>query len=140
MNWCVRGLAATIDAPRICSLERIPRGPKWSDVQRLIVASRGHATTDIRDHAILSLLVVFGLRSGEVRLLRLEDIDWEKETIHVRRPKRRKSQNYPLVREVGEAILRYLRKVRPRCREREVFLTLKQPYGRLSSTGRVAQP
>jgi integrase/recombinase XerD len=134
-HWCVTGLAATIDAPRIYHLERVPRGPKWSDVQRLMAASRGDTPTQIRDHAILSLLVVYGFRSGEVRLLRLEDIDWEKETVYVRRSKQRKSQRYPLVREVGDAILRYLRKVRPRCREREVFLTLKQPYGRLSSTG-----
>lgn len=134
-HWCVKGLAATIDAPRIYHLERVPRGPKWSDVQRLMVASKGDTATDIRDHAILSLLVVYGFRSGEVRLLRLEDIDWEKETIHVRRSKQRKSQRYPLVREVGDAILRYLRKVRPQCREREVFITLKQPYGQLSCTG-----
>jgi len=135
MHWCVKGLAATIDAPRIYHLERVPRGPAWSDVQRLITASRGDSATDIRDHAILALLVVYGFRSGEVRLLRLEDIDWEKETIHVRRSKQRKSQRYPLVHEVGEAILRYLREVRPQCREREVFLTLKHPYGRLTDGG-----
>ena len=135
MHWCVKGLAGTIDAPRIYHLERVPRGPAWGDVQRLMVASRGDSATDIRDHAILALLVVYGFRSGEVRLLRLEDIDWEKETIHVRRSKQRKSQRYPLVREVGEAILRYLREVRPQCREREVFLTLKHPYRRLSSGG-----
>ena len=135
MHWCVKGLAATIDAPRIYHLERVPRGPAWSDVQRLMVASRGDSATDIRDHAILALLVVYGLRSGEVRLLHLEDIDWEKETINVRRSKQRKSQRYPLVQEVGEAILRYLREVRPQCREREVFLTLKHPYGRLSDGG-----
>ncbi|HEY2467796.1 MAG TPA: site-specific integrase, partial [Terracidiphilus sp.] len=37
MNWCVPGLANTIDAPRIYKLERLPRGPLWSDVQRLLL-------------------------------------------------------------------------------------------------------
>jgi len=134
-GWCRSRLAATIDAPRMYGLERLPRGPAWTDVQRLIRASQGNAPSNIRDHAILLLLAVYGFRSGEVRLLRLDDLDWEQETIHVRRSKQRKSQRYPLVREVGDAILRYLRKVRPQSRHPEVFLTLKHPHQPLSDGG-----
>jgi site-specific recombinase XerD len=134
-RWCRTGLAATIDAPRMYGLERLPRGPAWTDVQRLIRASRGSDPSNIRDHAMLLLLAVYGFRSGEVRLLRLDDLDWERETIHVRRSKQRKSQRYPLVREVGDAILHYLRKVRPQSRRPEVFLTLKHPHQPLSGGG-----
>lgn len=134
-HWCPLGVAATIDAPRLYSLERLPRGPAWTDVQRLIRASRGTTPTDIRDHAILLLLAVYGFRSGEVRLLRLDDLDWERETVHVRRSKQRKSQRYPLAHEVGDAILHYLREVRPHSRHREMFLTLKQPHQPLSAPG-----
>ncbi|MFZ0275868.1 MAG: tyrosine-type recombinase/integrase, partial [Candidatus Sulfotelmatobacter sp.] len=134
-GWCRSRLAATIDAPRMYGLERLPRGPAWADVQRLIRASRGNDPSNIRDHAILLLLAVYGFRSGEVRLLRLDELDWERETVHVRRPKQRKSQRYPLVREVGDAILHYLRKVRPQSRHPEVFLTLKHPHQPLSGGG-----
>jgi integrase/recombinase XerD len=51
----------------------------------------------------------------------------------VTRPKSRRRQAYPLSYTVGEAILRYLREVRPRAPYREVFLTLKAPFGPLSS-------
>jgi integrase len=78
---------------------------------------------------------VYGVRSGEVRHLRLEDIDWEREIICIRRPKQRKSQHYPLVHEVGAAILRYLREVRPKCKLREIFLTCVQPYRTLTAPG-----
>jgi integrase len=64
------------------------------------------------------------MRAGEVRQLRLEDLDWEQECIDVRRPKSRRRQVYPLSYTVGEAILRYLREVRPRVPDREVFLRL----------------
>jgi site-specific recombinase XerD len=134
-RWCRQGLAATIAAPRMYSLERLPRGPAWNDVQRLIKASKGEAPRDIRDHAILLLLTIYGLRSGEVRLLRLEDLDWEQETILIRRSKQRKTERYPLVREAGDAILRYLRKVRPPSRHREVFLSLRQPSRLLTAGG-----
>jgi integrase/recombinase XerD len=133
-RWCGTGLAA-IDAPRIYSLESLPRGPQWSDVQRLLTSCAGDRPTEIRDHAMLLSIAVYGLRSGEVRHLCLEDIDWERETIHIRRSKQRKSQHYPLVHEVGTAILRYLREVRPRSKRREIFLSVVQPYRTLSAGG-----
>lgn len=133
-HWCRAGLAA-IDAPRIYRLESLPRGPAWSDVQQLLAACAGNTPSEIRDHAMLLVLAVYGVRSGEVRHLRLEDIDWEREILCIRRPKQRKSQRYPLVREVGAAILRYLREVRPKCKLREIFLTCVQPYRPLTAPG-----
>jgi integrase/recombinase XerD len=133
-HWCRSGLAA-LDAPRIYRLESLPRGPAWSDVQKLLSSCAGARPTEIRDHAMLLLIAVYGLRSSEVRHLRLEDVDWDREIIHIRRAKQRKSQHYPLVQEVGAAILRYLREVRPRCQRREVFLSAKQPYRALTAGG-----
>jgi integrase/recombinase XerD len=133
-HWCRSGLSV-LDAPRIYRLESLPRGPAWSDVQKLLSSCAGEQPIAIRDHAMLLLVAVYGLRGGEVRNLRLEDIDWEREIIHVRRAKQRKSQSYPLVQEVGAAILHYLRRVRPRCQPREVFISAKQPYRALSAGG-----
>jgi integrase/recombinase XerD len=133
-HWCRAGLAA-LDAPRIYRLESLPRGPAWSDVQRLLAACTGDSPSEIRDHAMLLVIAVYGVRSGEVRHLLLEDIDWEREIIRIRRPKQRKSQHYPLVREVGTTILRYLREVRPKCKLREVFVTQVQPYRTLTAAG-----
>jgi site-specific recombinase XerD len=133
-HWCRSGLSV-LDAPRIYRLESLPRGPAWSDVQKLLSSCAGARPVEIRDHAMLLLIAVYGLRSGEVRYLRLEDLDWEREIIYVRRAKQRKSQHYPLVQDVGAAILRYLREVRPRCQRREVFLSAKQPYLPLTASG-----
>jgi len=60
-------------------------------------------------------------------------LDWEKEVIHLTRPKPRRRQSYPFPYTVGEAILRYLKQVRPRTSRREVFLTVKAPFRALSS-------
>ncbi len=98
----------------------------------LEVTSAANDLVSIRDHAILSLLIHYGLRRGEVERLTLDDIDWITETLHVTRPKLRRPQRYPLWAPVGEAILRYLQQGRPRCAERAVFLTLKAPHRPLS--------
>lgn len=131
-GWCAGTLAAAIFGPRIYQLEDLPLGPSWEQVRTLIATTDGDRATDIRDRAILLLLATYALRSGDVSRLRLEDLDWENEILHIARPKRRQAQQYPLAPEVGDAIVRYLKQVRPRCGNREVFLTLHAPIGRLS--------
>jgi integrase/recombinase XerD len=70
-----------------------------------------------------------------VAALQLEDLHWHRELIVLTRPKQRRAQEYPLVPVAGEAILRYLQQVRPRCARREIFLTLKAPFRPLSTGG-----
>lgn len=132
-GWCTPGLAAVIESPRLYAREGLPEGPKWEDVQRLLASTRGDRPAEIRDHAILTLLAVYGLRRGEVARLTLDDLDWAGERIGVSRPKQRRAQWYPLLPAVGEAILRYLRDVRPRCAHRALFLTLSAPLRPLSA-------
>lgn len=132
-KWCVSGIAASIESPRIFKQENLPSGPSWKDVQRLISSTSTDQPRDIRDRALLMLFAIYGLRSGEVRKLCLENIDWEREILQVSRPKQRKTQEYPLTHQVGQAIIRYLKEVRPCTAHREVFLTLKAPFRPLSA-------
>lgn len=133
-HWCPPGLATAIMAPRVYQQELIPSGPSWDVVQRLLKKADGNRPVDIRDRAILILLAVYGLRSEEVQRLHLEDLDWNAEVITIVRPKPRRTQQFPLVAVVGEAILRYLKEVRRYRRSRHLFLTLRAPYGPLSSS------
>ena len=110
-SWCAVGLASGIDGPRVFKQEGLPVGPSWADVERLIMTASGDQARDIRDYAILLLFANYALRSGEVAALRLEDLNWEREIIVVARPKQRRAQEYPLVKNVGEAIIRYLQQV-----------------------------
>jgi integrase/recombinase XerD len=133
---CSSGLSLSIKAPRIYQDESLPSGPSWDDVRRLLASTEGENPIDIRDRAILLLLSCYGLRSGEVRGLKLNEIDWEHETLVIGRSKQqRRNQMYPLVQSVGDAILCYLQKVRPRSSYREVFLTVQAPIKPLSGTG-----
>ncbi len=85
----------------------------------------------LRDHAILQLLATYGLRSSEVRNLRLDDIDWRAESIRVRHTKTRACSLLPLMEPVGEAVLAYLRSGRPETDAREIFIRTRAPYRKL---------
>lgn len=127
-SWCRPGLADAIRTPRMYSHEGLPLGPSWEDVKRLIAAARGDEPVAIRDRAMLLLLAVYGLRAGEVTALRLDDFDWEQEFLMVTYGKRQRPRTYPLCHPVGDAVLRYLREVRPRTDRREVFITVLAPF------------
>jgi site-specific recombinase XerD len=113
----------------------LPGGPAWEDVQKLLASTQTNASVDIRDRAILILFAIYGFRSSEVSHLRLDNLDWENEIINIYRSKPRITQTYPLIRSAGEAILEYLKKVRPKTQCRNIFLTLRAPFQPLSPSG-----
>ena len=129
------GLAATILLPRIYRDEALPMGPTWDTVGRILANTSGDDPVSIRSHAIILLLAVYGLRSGEVRHLRLNDIDWLHNRIRFIRSKSRRREEAPLEARVGNAIARYLCEVRPQTSSRFVFLRLRAPYKPLSVGG-----
>jgi integrase/recombinase XerD len=134
-KWCAPNIDRAIDAPRLYTSEGLCAGPSWTQVRQLIAGIGQEKPVDIRNRAIVMLLAVYGFRCNEVCRLRLEDLDWERELILLSRTKQRREHQYPLVREVGEAILLYLQKVRPKTDHREVFLRLLPPFDPLTVPG-----
>lgn len=124
---CTVCLAASIGRPRLYRDESLPYAPDWADVQRMLADVDTDKPLDIRDRAILLLLAVYGLRSGEVAALRLDQIDWDNGTLRIFRLKRRQPQIYPLVSSAAEAIKRYIDTVRPPSSCPEVFLCIQAP-------------
>lgn len=126
-KWCRPGLAAGIVAPGYRADEVLPKGIDREDVERLLSSLRGARIVDRRDRAILMLFTTYGLRVTEVAGLRLDDFDWGSEILRVRCPKPGRTQLWPLSREVGQAILDYLRHGRPTGYGRAVFFTSRAP-------------
>jgi len=134
-GWSWAGLAGGVLLPRVYRHEELPVGPAWDEVGRMLDQTMGADAASLRDHAIILLLSVYGARSGEVRRLRLDDIDWPRERIRIVRSKSGREETVPLEPSVGNAIVRYLREGRPVSDRREVFLTLRAPYRPLSAGG-----
>lgn len=122
-------LTGTVIGPRIYEREGIPAALRPEDVQRVLEVTREDLSpVGLRDYAILILLATYGLRAAEVVSLRLEDIDWRRDVLQVRHSKTGTYSELPLLREPGEAVLRYVEKVRPSSPHREVFLRIQAPH------------
>lgn len=128
-----RDLAGSVDSPKRYRMAEIPRSIPWKDVQRMLEAVDRRAAVGKRDYAILLLLVTYGLRSREIAALTLDDVDWERERLRVPERKAGHSTAYPLSPIVGEALVDYLKKGRPKTVDRHVFLRVLAPAGPLSA-------
>jgi integrase/recombinase XerD len=130
---CDARVSETIHRPRLYEQESLPYAPGWSEVQRILAAPANDKPRDVRDRAILMLLSIYGMRSGEVGSLRLDQIDWRGHVLRLFRLKRRQAQVYPLLPSVAEALARYIDMVRPQTACEEVFLRLHAPWRRLAA-------
>jgi site-specific recombinase XerD len=126
----------------------VPSAPHWR-LQALPASLQPHQVNTLfkqcdrqtpvgrRDFAILRLMIRLGLRSGEVASLTLDDIDWPAGEISVR-GKGNRQHRLPLPQDVGEALIQYLKRGRPRCASRRLFIRARAPYTGLKNNGCVS--
>jgi site-specific recombinase XerD len=119
-------LAAAI--PRVAgwSMTSIPKAISPKDAQRVLASCDRRSAVGRRDYAMLLLLAQLGLRAGEVASLTLDDIDWHAGTLTVH-GKGSQEAPLPLLEPIGKAIAAYLKRGRPHCESRRVFLRMHAP-------------
>jgi site-specific recombinase XerD len=108
----------------------LPKSLPPEQIRQLLQSCDRSRPVGLRDYALLLLLARLGLRAGEVLALRLEDLDWQAGEILVR-GKGLRLERLPLPRDVGEALVDYLRGGRPRCATRQVFVLARAPHREL---------
>jgi site-specific recombinase XerD len=113
---------------------RVPRDAAipsvWDQelIIRLLAAIDRSSAKGKRDYAILLLACRLGLRVGDIRTLKLDQLHWDNSTIEVTQSKTGVPLTLPLTGEVGDALIDYLKSGRPATAHREVFLKVNPPF------------
>src|SRR5665647_3759018 len=81
-----------------------------------------------RDYAIILLASKLGMRAGDIAALRFENINWDKLFIHFTQLKTKKEIFLPLLPEVGNAVIDYLKYGRPKSNDGHCVLQMIEPY------------
>jgi len=135
-NLIQENLANQLPRIHIPAELQLPSVWKKADLAKLLATVDRGSPVGKRDYALLLLVSRLGIRANDVRQLRLDDIHWDKSRIVIKQSKTGKSLTLPLLEEVGEAIIDYLRNGRPPSHYRELFLTARvpiEPFNRTSS-------
>ena len=120
-------LAMAIPATAGGRLSELPRYLEAAQVEKLLRSCDRRRKVGRRDYAVLLLLARLGLRGGEVVRLNLEDINWTAGELLIH-GKGNRIDRLPLLEDVGTALADYLKKGRPSCLTRRVFVQSKAPY------------
>jgi integrase/recombinase XerD len=129
-----RDLSAAVEYPAKHRLADIPRSISWEEVRRMFEVVDRRTPAGKRDYAILLLLVTYGLRAREVAALTLDNVDWKRERLLVPERKAGHCTAYPLSSVVGNAIIEYLQKARPKTDNCRLFFRVVVPYRPLTFT------
>jgi integrase/recombinase XerD len=121
-------LNLALSVPRIAHSRAadLPRFVKPEVVEQLVEAARSDDIIGRRNYAMLLLLARMGLRAPEVVAIQLEDIDWRAGEILIR-GKGKRHDRMPLPRDIGEAIVSYIRNGRV-SDSRALFVSGRAPH------------
>jgi len=128
-------LSYLVTSSRCYRLESLTRVLRWDEVQKILNSVNRSTKIGLRDYAILILISTCGVRASEVSRLKLENINWRKESIYIAPGKTGKELYLPLLPRVGKAILEYLKRGRPPSKYREIFLLKFAPLSPLKASG-----
>jgi integrase/recombinase XerD len=98
--------------PLLPSEETPTKSATLDDLRSLERGCVGDEPLDLRDQAIVSILVTTAARNSSVRLLRLEDLDFERAVIRFRRAKGGKTLELALQPGTATTLLAYLERGR----------------------------
>jgi len=107
---------------------RLPTVFTADEVRRILAVVDRDNAIGKRNYAILMLVAKLGLRISDVRGLRFENIDWQTKTISIVQKKTGVPSEWPLLEDIGWAIIDYLRHGRPQTDCENIFVRHLAPY------------
>jgi integrase/recombinase XerD len=98
------------------------------DVMRMLGSVDRGNPTGKRDYAILLLVARLGIRVGDIKSLALSDLNWRLKTIEIKQDKTKNTVTYPILKDIGWALIDYLKNARPISSSPFVFIRMNAPY------------
>lgn len=142
-NLCFRRFLKKINIDPVLRNRLLELIPKVKDVEKVIeylTPKEAHAIKTVfqtegilslRERAIAAMIYFTGLRAVDISNLKLTDIDWETDTLHIIQDKTDVPLVLPLEPSYGNLLFRYIKEERRDCDEEYVFLKKSRPYGKI---------
>lgn len=110
---------------------KIPTYIKQDKIEQLLDSITKNTKTEIRDYAIILIAARYGLRISDILNIKLKDINWKDHKITIIQPKTGNLNSFPLTKEVGWAIIDYIKNSRPKCENEYLFVKSKYSFDKM---------
>jgi integrase len=118
---------------------RIPSVWDPADVTKILDAVDRGNPCGKRDYAIILLVTRLGLRGTDIKRLEFSDFDWPGNRLSISQTKTDRRVWLPLLKDVGWAVIDYIRSARPASDCRQVFIRHTAPIGPFSDQDHLHQ-
>ncbi len=115
----------------------LPSSCSQEEIQKILDAVDCCNAVGKRDYAMLILVIRLGLRSADVRSIKLGDFDWENRRLRITQSKTGDALTLPLPDDVGWAVIDYIRAGRPETSEAVLFVRHSPGGGPFSQTNKL---
>lgn len=112
--------------------KKLPETWNKEEIEKIVNSLSESNAIDIRNKAMALLTIRLGIRFIDVKNLKFENIDWEKNVIKFVQRKTNSYIKLPLPEEVGKAIINYIKNSRPNTKEKFIFVSHDQYVRQLS--------
>jgi site-specific recombinase XerD len=120
-------------------LKRPPERVSWAALKSILGSIDRTRPLGKRDFALFVTAASYGWGAADVLSLRLDDIDWYRNTVSIVRPKTGVRIEVPLRPQVAHALATYIQTARPgNTGKREVFLRHYAPWAKVPTTNSIA--
>jgi integrase/recombinase XerD len=118
---------------------RIPSVWTKDELKKLIAAIDRGSPKGKRDYAIILLACCLGMRCTDIKSLTMENFHWEKKKLVFIQSKTKTLLSLPLTKEVGWAVIDYLKYGRPKIDSPYLFVKHMAPFGPFSESDHLSQ-
>ena len=122
-EYIARDFSQFVGKVSVRTQTKIPSVWTKEEVVKLLAAIDRGNPSGKRDYAIILLVARLGIRIGDVNNLKFENIDWRKNNISFVQNKTGNRVTLPLLKDVGWAIIDYVKNGRPKMDSPYLFLT-----------------
>jgi len=126
-------LSITVPTIRCSKKSKIPSAYSRQEIRQLLACVDRGNPKGKRDYAILLIAIRLGIRASDICNLTFNNLKWESNTIEFKQNKTDDTIVLPLLNDVGEAVIDYIKYGRPAVETNNVFLRLCAPIGRLKA-------
>ena len=112
--------------------EKIPSYYSQNEIHTILSQIDRNCEYGRRDYLVLLLAVQFGMRAGDIRELKFENLKWSRNTIEFNQQKTKVPLQLPITEEFKYAFADYLKNSRPKNDDTHILVKHKapfQPYG-----------
>jgi site-specific recombinase XerD len=129
----IKDLSIAVPSIKCSKKSKIPSAYSKEEIKRLLqCVDRGNPKGK-RDYAILLIAIRLGVRASDICKLTFDNFKWESNTIEFRQSKTGDTIVLPLLNDVGQAVIDYIKYGRPAVETDRVFLRLFAPIGQMKA-------